>query len=79
MRDDCPAEVRSIQPSSFTRPLSVSANVFSECSRELNWNRARGGNYSRITFVSIFLKEFLNEIVLVRTFPISRFTILCRG
>jgi hypothetical protein len=28
MRDDCPAEVRSIQPSSFTRPLSVCANMF---------------------------------------------------
>lgn len=28
MRDDCPAEVRSIQPTSFIRPLSVCANVF---------------------------------------------------
>jgi hypothetical protein len=53
----------------------------SECSGELNWNRAKGGNYFRpIKFVSIFSKVFVNHVVvLVRTFAISRFTILCRG
>ena len=52
----------------------------SECPNDFNWNRASGGNYiSPITYVSIFSKVFPNGVVLVRTFLISRFTILCRG
>jgi len=52
----------------------------SECSGELNRNRVRGGNHVRpITFASISSRVFLKPIVLVYTFHITRFTILCHG
>lgn len=50
------------------------------CSSELNRNRARGGNHVHsITFASISSGVSLKPIVLVYTFHITRFTILCHG
>jgi hypothetical protein len=52
----------------------------SGCSHGLNWNRARvGNNFRPIKFVSISSRVFVNQsVVIVRTFLISRSTVLCR-